>query len=240
MSNDRGLTWTSIVGNLPDRHVVWSVVEDHVNPDLLFVGTEFGLFFTVDGGRYWVQLKSGAPTAQFRDLTLQRRENDLVAATFGRGFYVLDDYTVLRYLDADTLAQEGVLFRPRGALVYEELGYVIAAYGNFTTPNPPFGATLHYHLRDGLAENNAKIMLMIEDAEGEPVRRITGPKTAGLHRVVWDLRHAPVEQETGRGRRRSRPGPLVEPGKYAVTLKRVVEGSETKLGKSQTVVVESL
>ncbi len=242
-SNNRGRTWTSIAGDLPDRHVVWSVVEDHVNSNLLFAGTEFGLFFTVDGGRHWVRLRSGAPTAQFRDLALQRRENDLVAATFGRGFYVLDDYTPLRHIGPRTLAQQGSLFPPQDARVYHELGYVVAAFGNFTTPNPPFGAMLHYYLREGLTGNDDKIVLAITDAKGEPVRRITGPATAGLHRVVWDLRRSPQpqEQEGRQGRRRrSRSGPLVEPGEYTIRLLKVVNSQETRLGKSQTIQVKPL
>jgi len=242
-SRDRGRTWTSIAGDIPDRHVIWSVVEDHVNPNLLFAGTEFGLFFTVDGGRHWVQLRNGAPTAQFRDLTLQHRENDLVAATFGRGFYVLDDYTPLRHIGFRTLAKQGSLFPPRDARVYDELGYVVAAFGNFTTPNPPFGAMLHYYLRDELAQNDGdKSVLKITDAKGEPVRQITGATTAGLHRVVWDLRRSPQsrEQESRRSRRRSRPGPLVEPGEYRISLMKVVDGKETTLGESQTIQVKPL
>ena len=238
-SRDRGRTWTSIAGNLPDRHVVWSVVEDHVNPELLFAGTEFGLFFTVDGGLHWVQLREGAPTAQFRDLTLQRRENDLVCATFGRGFYLLDDYTPLRYLDPRTLAQKVSLFPPRDARLYDEVGYVAAAFGNFTTPNPPFGAMLHYYLREELTQSDSdKIVLAIKDAKGETVRRITGQTTAGLHRVVWDLRRSPQEQESRRGRRRSRPGALVEPGEYTISLLQVVDNQETIAGKSQTIQVK--
>ena len=92
---------------------MWSVVEDHVNKDLLFVGTEFGLFFTVDGGKQWLPLKTGVPTVAFRDLAIHKRDNDLVAATFGRGFYVLDDYTPLRHLTAETLAKPAALFPVR-------------------------------------------------------------------------------------------------------------------------------
>ncbi len=242
-SRDRGRTWTSIAGDLPDRHVVWSVVEDHVNPRLLFAGTEFGLFFTVDGGRHWVRLRSGAPTAQFRDLALQRRENDLVAATFGRGFYVLDDYTPLRHIGPRALAQQGSLFPPRDARVYDELGYVAAAFGNSTTPNPPFGATLHYYLHERLSQNDGdKIVLAIKDAEGESVRQITGPTTAGLQRVVWDLRRSPQprEQKGRRSRRSRRPGPLVEPGEYTIALLKVINGQETTLGESQTIQVKPL
>ena len=95
-SPDRGRSWTSIAGDLPARGSVYTFAEDPVNPDLLFVGTEFGVFFTLDGGTKWVQLKGGLPTIAVRDLAIQKRENDLVLGTFGRGFYVLDDYTPLR------------------------------------------------------------------------------------------------------------------------------------------------
>lgn len=242
-SHDRARTWTSITGNLPGQHVVWSIVEDHVNPNLLFVGTEFGLFFTVDSGQHWVPLHSGAPTIPFRDLTLQRRENDLVAATFGRGFYVLDDYTPLRYVHPQTLAQPGLLFPPRDAYVYNELDHVVAAFGNDTTPNPPFGAVLHYYLREEVTENDShRIVLAITDDKGEPVRRMTGPTTAGLHRVVWDLRRSSQAEteERGQGRRRRRSGPLVEPGKYGISLLKVVNGQETRLGLPQTIQVKPL
>ncbi len=242
-SLDRGKTWVSIAGNLPDRHVVWSIVEDHVNPNLLFAGTEFGLFFTVDGGSHWVQLRSGAPTAQFRDLTLQRRENDLVAATFGRGFYVLDDYTALRHMTPRTLVQPGALFPPRSVRVYVELNHVPAAFGNVATPNPPFGATLHYYLREDLADDSDGMVLAITNASGDSICRMTGPATAGLHRVVWDLRRSAQTEMRGSGqvrRGRRRPGPLVEPGTYTISLLKVRNGQETPLGKSQTIQVKPL
>jgi hypothetical protein len=92
-STNRGGTWTSLSEGLPERHLVWRIVQDHVNPALLFAGTEFGVFFTIDGGNKWVKLGGGAPTISFRDLVIQKRENDLVAASFGRGFWILDDYT---------------------------------------------------------------------------------------------------------------------------------------------------
>ena len=232
--------------DLPDRHVVWSIVEDHENRDLLFVGTELGLFFTVDGGLNWIQLKSGAPPAAFRDLVIQRRESDLVAATFGRGLYVLDDYTALRHLTAENLSQDASLFRPRDALVYNELRYIVAAFGNTTMPNPPFGATLSYYLSEGFAsDDNGKIVLSIRDTRGEPVRQITGPTTSGLHRVQWDLRRDPKLADNGepepRSRRGGQPsGPLVEPGTYMVTLIRVIDGKETVLGKTQAIRVRPL
>jgi photosystem II stability/assembly factor-like uncharacterized protein len=108
-SLDFGRTWTSITGNLPERGSAWTIVEDPVRPDLLFVGTEFGVYVTIDGGKSWVQMKGGLPVIPIRDIAIQEREGDLVLATFGRGFYVLDDYTALRTLNADLIAGEATL-----------------------------------------------------------------------------------------------------------------------------------
>jgi photosystem II stability/assembly factor-like uncharacterized protein len=151
-SRDRGRTWTSIRGDLPDRHLVWSIVEDEVKPDLLFLGSELGIFFTLDGGAHWVKLSGGVPTIAFRDLEIQRREHDLVGASFGRGFFILDDYTPLRTVSAEALAKAAVLYPVRKALLYEpsvplglrEKANQGGAY--FTAPNPPFGAVFTYHL----------------------------------------------------------------------------------------------
>jgi hypothetical protein len=155
-STDRGLSWRSIAGDLPERHLVWRLVQDHVDPDLLFTGTEFGIFFTVDGGGKWVKLTGDVPTISFRDLAIQRRENDLVGASFGRGFFVLDDYSPLREIGGDALEQEAILFPARKAWWYIErrpLGddgpaYQGASY--YVAPNPPFGATFTYYLAEGL------------------------------------------------------------------------------------------
>ena len=98
-SDDRGATWANITGDVPGGQSSWTLVEDHVDPDLLFLGTEFGLFVTRDGGGSWVRLRGGLPTIAVRDLEIQRREDDLVLATFGRGFYILDDYSPLREMD---------------------------------------------------------------------------------------------------------------------------------------------
>jgi photosystem II stability/assembly factor-like uncharacterized protein len=155
-STDRGRTWSSIRGDLPDRHIVWRLVQDHVKPELLFLGTEFGVFFTVDGGEQWIELTGGVPNIPFRDLAIQTRENDLVGATFGRGFYVLDDYEPLRSVSADSLNQAMDLFPVRDALWYiprRTLGYgQKASQGDsfFVAPNPEFGATFTYYLKDAL------------------------------------------------------------------------------------------
>jgi hypothetical protein len=117
-SVDRGKTWKSITGNLPVNGPVMSFAEDHVNPNLLFAGTEYGVFFTVDGGEKWIRLRGGLPTIQIRDMTIQRRENDLVLGTFGRGFYVLDDYSPLRTIKPETLKEEAVIFPIKPTVEY--------------------------------------------------------------------------------------------------------------------------
>ncbi len=157
-SSDLGRTWTSIVGDLPDGSV-YSLAEDHVNPNLLFAGTEWGLFVTRDGGRNWLKLNGDMPTIQVRDLTIQKRENDLVAATFGRGFYVLDDYTPLRTMTDAALASNFVLFPTRAAPLYvpssplglpEAVGPAFQGAGYYMADNPPFGAVFTYYMKTGL------------------------------------------------------------------------------------------
>ncbi len=155
-TTDRGKSWRSMAGDLPDRHLVWRLVQDHVEADLFFLATEFGIFFTIDGGGQWIKLEGGAPTISFRDLAIQRRENDLVGASFGRGFYVLDDYTPLREVTDEVLASEAHLFKVKDALWYTQRrtlgqgGQAAQGAGYFIAENPPFGAVFTYHLADGL------------------------------------------------------------------------------------------
>jgi photosystem II stability/assembly factor-like uncharacterized protein len=155
-SGDRGRTWRAIAGDLPEGTVVWSLVQDHVAPDLLFAGTEHGLYFTPDRGRRWIELQGGVPTIAFRDLAIQRRDGDLVAASFGRGFYVLDDYAPLREVAAGALERDAVLFPVRDAWWYvpsvpmQAPGKPSQGSDDFTAPNPPFGAVFTYYLKSGL------------------------------------------------------------------------------------------
>jgi len=204
-SADRGRTWTSIAGDLPDRHDVWAVAQDHVNANLLFAGTEFGLFVTVDGGGHWVQLKGGVPVAQIRDLAIQKRETDLVLATFGRGFYVLDDYSPLRELSPQALADDAHLFALRDAYLFNLLGQQPAGAagigtmaGNWTTPNPPYGAVFTFNLRAD-PPGESKLVMTITDDAGKQVRRFDVEKGTGLRRVAWNLRADPPPPVEGRG-----------------------------------------
>ena len=145
-STDRGQTWTSLSKNLPKRTLLWRIVQDHVNKNLFFLATEFGVYTSLDGGVNWQKLP-GTPNMGFRDLVIQKRENDLVAASFGRGFYVLDDYSALREMTPARLKEEGTLFTPRTAKWYiprSNLGNTGADF--YIAENPEFGAVFTYHL----------------------------------------------------------------------------------------------
>jgi photosystem II stability/assembly factor-like uncharacterized protein len=155
-SRDRGRSWRSIAGDLPEGEVVYAVAEDTKDTNLLFAGCELGIFFSLDGAGHWIQLKGGMPTIAVRDITVQSRENDLVLATFGRGFYILDDYTPLRGLTRAALEQPAVLFPVKDALAYIQsspLGLRGQGFHGdtfFEADNPPFGATFTYYLKETL------------------------------------------------------------------------------------------
>jgi photosystem II stability/assembly factor-like uncharacterized protein len=155
-SSDRGKTWTSITGDLPARGSSYALVEDRVDRNLLFAGTEYGLFVSQNGGSSWIPLKGSFPTVAVRDLWFQKRHDDLVLATFGRGFWVLDDVSPLRTISPAVAANEATLFATRDADLYVERaqlglpGKSFQGASYFTAPNPPFGAIFTYYLKDEL------------------------------------------------------------------------------------------
>ena len=152
-STNLGKSWTSLADDLPEKHLVWRIVQDHVNKDLLFIGTEFGLFFSVNGGKDWVELEGGIPTISTRDVKIQRRENDLVAGTFGRGIYILDDYAPLRSLTEKSMQQEAILFAPSRPVKWFQLDDNHTdsdGDDRFVAENPEHGATFTYYLKDSL------------------------------------------------------------------------------------------
>ena len=258
-STDRGKTWISIKGNIPGRTLVWRIVQDNVNPDLLFTATEFGVYFTLDGGKKWIKLTGGVPVISFRDLAIQRRENDLVCASFGRGIYILDDYSFLRNTSEEQLKKEATLFQPKKAWWYipNDLG-IVQGSETFTTPNPPFGAVFTYYLKDEYKtlksirqekekkgkisfpgwnelekerrEGEPKIWLTVKDMAGNIIRRVEGKNGKGFNRVAWDLRWPSTNALSDTSDiKRSSSGAMVAPGEYTVTLSKVVDGIETDL-----------
>jgi photosystem II stability/assembly factor-like uncharacterized protein len=176
-STNMGQSWTSISGDLPERGSVYSIAEDHVDPNLLFAGTEFGLYFSRDGGAHWVGLSGGLPTIAVRDLAIQERENDLVLATFGRGFWVLDDYTPLRHATPEVLATDAHIFPVKDALIYipalplglREKSFQGESY--FAARNPPYGAVFTYYLKDEVQTREKRRQEVEKEAReaGDPI-----------------------------------------------------------------------
>jgi len=162
-STNRGKSWKSIAGNLPERGTVHTIMEDHVDPNLLFVGTEYGAFYSQDGGENWHKFTQ-LPTVAVRDLDIQRRENDLLFGTFGRGIYVLDDYSPLRTNHASLKDSAATVFPVKDSPIYMETrrwgGYSsdkgMMGDNFFIAPNPEYGVALRYYLRDGLETLKAK------------------------------------------------------------------------------------
>ena len=153
-SVDRGASWQSIRGDLPDGTTVWAIQQDHIEPDLLFLATEFGIYASVNHGENWHKLTKDIPTISFRDIKLHRRDDDLIGASFGRGFFVLDDYSPLRGLDEDALEAGPSMFGVRDAWWYvpnepmQAAGQPTLGSSAYRAPNPPFGATITYFLNN--------------------------------------------------------------------------------------------
>ena len=156
-SADKGKTWSAIQSNLPARGSAQCIAEDHINPDLLFTGTDFGLFATIDGGRSWSKFGVGLPVINIKEIVIQERENDLVLATFGRGFFILDDYSPLQhYKDkaSELISQPVTIYPVKDALVFMQstpLGHKGKSFQGesfYVAENPPVGAVITYYVRD--------------------------------------------------------------------------------------------
>jgi len=153
-TEDGGKTWKSINENLPVMGSTYTVAEDHVDENLLFVGTQFGVFFSNNGGKEWIQLKNGLPTIEVMNLAIQKRENDLVVSTFGRGVYILDNYTPLRFMQKETLTKDAFIFPiedaqmfiPADPFGYGGIGFMGASF--FAAPNPEVGAAITYYIKN--------------------------------------------------------------------------------------------
>ena len=156
-STDGGKSWKNIGDGVPDGFICWRLVQDHVDKNLMFLGTEYGIYVSVNGGNKWVKFSSGLPTISIRDLAIQKRENDLVAATFGRGFYVLDDYSSLRFLSSNSL-KSNLVFTPRKALQYSPIRSGSSSQGSNTyyAKNPDYGAIFTFYLSDEVSTKKQK------------------------------------------------------------------------------------
>ncbi len=222
-SDDYGETWTSVAGDLPADRVVRAVHEDPKNAALIYVGTEFGFFLSVDAGAHWVELKNNLPRVPVNDFVVHPRDNDLVLATHGRGLWILDNISALQELTPDVLTREAHIFtiEPAAQIRYARTK---AHTGDmiFQGDNPPAGAIIDYYLRERPRE--VDVTLTVNDAAGTEVARLNPKLQAGINRVVWNLKHprlsAPVreQRETEREAPRGPEGPFVVPGAYTVRL----------------------
>ncbi len=258
-SSNKGKSWKLINGDLPERLLVWRLVQDHVNKDLMFAATEYGIYFTYNGGTNWVKLRGGVPTISFRDITIQRREDDLVGASFGRGFFILDDITPLRNFTASMMSQPATMFPTKDAYWYRQSSRV-GSQGDaeYKAPNAPFGARFTYYMSDRVKslkdarkkrektntdfpgwealekeinQEKPQVLLIIKDANGKVVNTVRGTNKKGFNRVNWRLNYPNKggERLNGRGDGIGTGFFMATPGTYSVTLVKRVDGVTTVL-----------
>ena len=219
-STDKGKSWTSIRGDLPERTIVWRLVQDHIDKNLIFLGTEFGIYFTNNGGTNWIKLEGGLPTIPFRDITIQQNQDDLVGGSFGRGIYILDDISPLRNFDSSVLDKEATLFGVPDALLFPQRSDA-GGQGDmqYEGENDPYGAVFTYFLADNLktlkgerkaaekkSENTSfpgweeieaeerqpepELLLVVKDSNDEVVNTVKGTNKKGFNRVTWSFNYA--------------------------------------------------
>ena len=236
VTRDYGATWTSVVGNLPAVGNVNVIREDPRNKDLLYAGTEFGLFISLNGGKEWKEFMSGMPRVRVDDILVHPRDNDLIIGTHGRGIYILDDVTALQQLTTKILDADAFLFDVRpGTQWFNDvrLGRYSGGAKLYRGNNPQPGTAISYYLKAAPAGD---VKITISDYTGKVVRTIVGTKEAGLNRMQWNLRGDPPARPAnlppgfggggGGGGGGGfggfggffNLGPVIEPGTYAVKL----------------------
>jgi hypothetical protein len=227
VSEDYGQQWQAIVDGLPHGWSVNVIAEHPTNENLLLLGNEIGVYFSIERGAAWARLKNNLPTVPVDDIVIHPRDNDLVVGTHGRSIWIMDDITPLEQLSRELLAASAHVFPVRPATMYSLAGGWPFWHTVFTAPNPPVGATIRYFLRDQLTEQDApvadesssdgsgpnpqetnrrrtsqgedevKAKLVIVNSGGETVRELEGPGEPGIHEVIWDLRIEPPYEAQG-------------------------------------------
>lgn len=227
MTTDYGATWKPIANGMPQNNGTVNVIREHPrNPNLLFVGTEYGAYVSFDRGAHWHRLKSNLPTVPVDDIAIHPRENDLIFGTHGRSIWVLDDITALEELNDKVLSRGLHLFDIRPATAWRLSQHKgSTGHKRFIAQNPPYGALITYYLKSQVGEKE-KVKITILDPDGKVIRELEGKKEPGIQRANWDLRYAsPVEptpeqrEAIARGRFWAAPrGPRVDPGDYTVKI----------------------
>lgn len=265
-SSDRGKTWDNITGNLPERGSVYALKQDHVNPNLLFCGTEFGCYATIDGGKKWLKL-GGLPTIAIRDIEIQQNENDLVLASFGRGFYILDDYSPLRFIDEDLLKKDAIMPIRTGkifgmAAPLAGSGKAFQGANFYTAPNPAYGVSIRYHLKDSLKTKKSERVAKDRKkaAAGQDTSYPSWEEFKAEDREIAPVVHLNIRDSDGKLIRRlngstskgmhaanwdlrhggGRRGPLALPGTYTVDITKTVDGETSELVAATEFSIEPL
>ncbi len=220
-STDYGQSWAAITGDLPARRVLRAVHEDTKKPNILYVASELGFFFSIDGGSRWVELKNNMPTMAVNDFVIHPRDNDLVLGTHSRGIWILDSISAIQELTTEVVQSDAHLFsiEPAEMIRYAS---VLAHAGDmvFRGKNPPAGAIIDYWLGESVNE----ISLTVVDGRGNEIQKLEPTEEPGINRVVWNLRQERLPEPAGAepnstGRAPRGPeGPLVRPGQYTVRL----------------------
>lgn len=269
VSNDRGHSWRSLGSDLPKDHPSWAIYQDHEDENILFLGTEFGLQISLDGGQTWTGDRD-IPTISIRDIEIHEEQDDLILASFGRGFYIADDYDWLRRLSSENLSTDAHLFPIKEAIQYIEADRHSSTQGHnfYSSPNPPHGAIIRYHLKEAilslkqerkqreeqLIEQDEQIdypdweRLEREDQAEDPFIAITIAEMNGdVIRRIKQPAHSGLHRVTWDLRADAVGGsgwwsarPLVPPGEYQVSLSKVVNGAWTPIGNTQTIRVTPL
>jgi photosystem II stability/assembly factor-like uncharacterized protein len=224
-TTDGGRSWKNISGNLPEKAYVHVVREDPKNPNLIYVGTELGLFASYAGGTSWIKLHlKNLPTVAVHDIFIHPRENDIILGTHGRSIWIFDDATVIQLMSEQVLESEAYLFDMRPALRFtSRFARYGIGYKPFVGPNPPYGALITYYLKNK-PDEKAKLSVQILDENGKLIRELTQiPKEQGLNRTYWDLRYerpkAAREPDSEEAQFFGGPrGPQVLPGTYTIRL----------------------
>ncbi len=235
-TSDYGKTWTLITNGIPHSPLSYAhcVREDPVRKGLLYLGTENALYVSFDDGDNWQPLQSGLPHAPVYWIAVQERFHDLALATYGRGFWILDDISPLQQMTPEVRASDAHLFVPRDAYRFRNVTEPASVtYDPTAGHNPPFGAVINYYLKSATKD---AVKIEIAGASGKTVRTIDGTKHAGVNRIWWDMRFDPGKPfhlrtsplyapEVTVGPEGWRPAPGVEPvgllampGTYTVKL----------------------
>ncbi len=227
-TRDSGKSWKPLASNLPDGGPVKVVREDPSNANLLFCGTEFGLFLSLDRGAHWLSMRGeNFPAVMVHDLQIHPRERDLVVGTHGRSIYVIDDLTGLEQLTAETMAKGMILLTPRPATgFYLQMRGGIWGNDRFAAKNPPPGANFNFWLKDRAADG---VKITVTNSAGRKVRELKGAGEPGLGRIVWDLTIDKEERIDPPEAGITGQTPFAPAGDYEVTLTVGKESSKAKL-----------